>query len=127
VPVGLAGNSITGNRVSAQQTAYPRLPDPNALQEKFYWCTVTPTCFRVKPFDEHIEGLSRCVDGVYVIKKQFNHSRALLCFGAFLARVLAGFELSSSDRQQSSCAFHGEIHAKSRPSIEFASQRALAV
>ena len=28
-------------RVSTQQTAYPGLPDPNALQEKFYWCTVT--------------------------------------------------------------------------------------
>lgn len=30
------------NRFGAQQTAYPRLSNPNAFQEKFYWCTVTP-------------------------------------------------------------------------------------
>jgi hypothetical protein len=37
------GPSTFRNRLGTQQTAYPRLPDPNALQEKFYWCTVTPT------------------------------------------------------------------------------------
>jgi hypothetical protein len=38
--------SILGNRLAAQQTAYSRLPDPNAFQEKFYWCTVTPIKIR---------------------------------------------------------------------------------
>ncbi len=51
--------SILQNRLGAQQTAYPRLPDPNALQEKFYWCTVTPTFREIKPFDLQVEGLSR--------------------------------------------------------------------
>jgi len=64
--------SILRNRVGAQQTAYSRFPDPNALQEKFYWCSVAPTLFRVKPFDEHIEGLSRCADGTCVGKLQSN-------------------------------------------------------
>jgi len=34
--------SLPGNRPGAHQTAYMRLPHADALQEKFYWRTVTP-------------------------------------------------------------------------------------
>lgn len=33
---------VEGERSVEHEPANTRLPDPNALQEKFYWCTVTP-------------------------------------------------------------------------------------
>lgn len=42
-----------------KQAANVEVQHPNALQEKFRWCTVTPTFREIKPFYEHIEGLSR--------------------------------------------------------------------
>ena len=41
----LVPSIILRNRLGAQQTANTELPHPNALQEKFYWCTVTPIVF----------------------------------------------------------------------------------
>jgi hypothetical protein len=38
-------------------------PHPNALQEKFHWWIGITTSFSVKPFNEHIEGLSRFGEG----------------------------------------------------------------
>lgn len=40
MPARLQWNSIFQSRIGAQQWAYARLSDPNALQETFY-CTVT--------------------------------------------------------------------------------------
>jgi len=57
---GSEGSLCPSRHFRGQQTACAGLLHPNAFREKFYWCSVTPTLFRVKPFDEHIEGLSRC-------------------------------------------------------------------
>lgn len=45
------------SRLHGHQNPDSRLPSPDSLHEEFNWRTVTPTCFRVKPFDDRIEGL----------------------------------------------------------------------
>ena len=57
------------SRLHAQQKPRFWVPEADSPYKKFYWCTVTPTCFRVKPFDDHIEGFSRCGHETYAIQK----------------------------------------------------------
>jgi|GEM_PF-5799419 len=70
-----------------------RIPNPNALQEKFYWCSVTPTFYEIKPFDEHVEGLSRCGAGICVWNYRFNHADQRVHFGRVFRGVVTGFDL----------------------------------
>ncbi len=52
--------SVLVSPFHGQQNTDSRLPGPYPLDKKFNWRTVTPTFREIKPFDQHVEGLSRC-------------------------------------------------------------------
>ena len=53
---------------------------------------VTLTCFRVEPFDEHIEGLSRCGDETYALCERSKRYSQTARLGAVSGWVMTGFE-----------------------------------
>lgn len=69
------------------------LPGPNSVHEEFSWRSVTPICQEIKPFDLHVEGLSRCGDRTFAIQVVVLWSLAkLLGLDQFGLQGLARFE-----------------------------------
>ena len=88
----MTGIGIVTSR--AQQTVDSRFPHPNARQEKFYWRTVTLTFCEIKPFDQHVEGLSHDGNKTWSTTEQVLPPSFKPQFEGLLGLLVTQFELS---------------------------------